>query len=69
MKWRCVNDPTGYCYKEPNWEQVEEERVTIDLAGKTHRQTVTFNRCKNNPKTCSYYQTFTQVCSLQKNIA
>lgn len=67
--WRCVNDWWGYCYNEPSWKK--KPKTSFASAGSAVAEAgfVTQGECVNDPKTCSQYLTFSQVCQLQQNKA
>lgn len=50
MKWRCLNDPFGYCSSTPEFE-VQPSDTTINMG----------NTCKRDPKTCRKYQTLSDT--------
>lgn len=59
--WRCVNDFFGYCSKEPDWGKLPMPAYAGDGTKPVDTGSVIGGICKNDPKTCPFYLTHTQV--------
>ena len=60
MFYRCLNNPFFYCATEPSSIETQEQVSIQDLGHRQHFEMRTITRCKLNPKTCGYCQTFSE---------
>lgn len=64
--WRCANDLFAYCYKEPDWKEPPQ---SLELRGGPPGEVQPFQcggTCVNNPETCSYHLTLTELLAIKK---